>query len=233
MRTHDQHSQADVTPALALSYLKEGNLRFVNNLKLNRNLLQQVNETTEGQWPFATILSCIDSRTSAELVFDQGLGDIFSIRIAGNVLNDDILGSMEYACKVAGSKLILVLGHSRCGAVTGACKGMEMGHLSGLLDKIQPAIDSVRGTNTQSEDSPDFVQQVTEQNVQNAVNAIRERSSILRELEDAGRIMITGAMYSVERGVVEFLDPGLWNSRQAAKPFSLRDDIRGTVAVPR
>ena len=207
MRTHNQHTQADVTPALALSYLKEGNQRFISNLKLNRNLLQQVNETTEGQWPFAAILSCIDSRTSAELVFDQGLGDIFSIRIAGNVLNDDILGSMEYACKVAGSKLILVLGHSRCGAVNGACKGVELGHLSGLLHKIEPAVEAVRRLSAdKTDDSPEFVQKVTEMNVQNTVTAIRERSSILRELEEEGRIMIVGAIYSVERGVVDFFD---------------------------
>ena len=138
MRTHNKESQSIITPAIALQILKEGNQRFVNNLKYNRNLLQQVNETRDGQWPFAVILSCIDSRTSAELIFDQGLGDIFSVRIAGNITNEDILGSMEFACKVAGSKLIVVLGHTKCGAVKGACDHVEMGNLTALLSKLQP-----------------------------------------------------------------------------------------------
>ena len=140
MRTLNKELQERITPQLALEILKEGNHRFVQNLKVNRNLLEQVNETRDGQWPFATVLSCIDSRTSAELIFDQGLGDIFSIRIAGNIINDDILGSMEFACKVAGSKFIVVLGHTKCGAIKGACDNVAMGHLSGLLQKIQPAI---------------------------------------------------------------------------------------------
>src|SRR6187402_3978726 len=140
MRTHSKETQSSLTPDLALQILKDGNKRFLNNLKANRNLLQQVNETSEGQFPFATILSCIDSRTSAELIFDQGLGDIFSIRIAGNIVNTDILGSMEFACKVAGSKLIVVLGHTKCGAVKGACDHVEMGNLTELLSKIQPSV---------------------------------------------------------------------------------------------
>lgn len=135
MRTFNKELQKEVTPALALELLKNGNERFVNNLKANRNLLEQVNQTRDGQWPFATILSCIDSRTSAELIFDQGLGDVFSIRIAGNIVNTDILGSMEFACKVAGSKLIVVLGHTKCGAVKGACDHVEMGNLTELLSK--------------------------------------------------------------------------------------------------
>ena len=143
MITQTKESQNNMSPELALEYLKEGNARFVNNLKADRNLLEQVKETGAGQFPFATILSCIDSRVSAELVFDQGVGDIFSIRIAGNVLNEDILGSMEFACKVAGSKLILVLGHNRCGAVGGAIDQVELGNLTTLLNKIKPAIDSV------------------------------------------------------------------------------------------
>ena len=140
MRTQTLETQSSMTPATALQYLKEGNQRFVNNLKASRNLLKQVNETREGQWPFAVILSCIDSRTSAELIFDQGLGDVFSIRIAGNVVNTDIIGSIEFACKVAGSRLIVVLGHSKCGAVKGACDHLEMGSLTELLSKIQPAV---------------------------------------------------------------------------------------------
>src|SRR6187551_2755168 len=130
MRTHNKESQSNMTPPMAMEILKDGNKRFVSNLKFNRNLLQQVNETCDGQFPFAVILSCIDSRTSAELIFDQGLGDIFSIRIAGNILNDDILGSMEFACKLAGSKLIAVLGHTKCGAIQGACKQVKLDHLS-------------------------------------------------------------------------------------------------------
>ena len=130
MHAHSKETQSNLTPELALQYLREGNDRFVKNLRANRNLLQQVNDTRDGQYPFATILSCIDSRTSAELIFDQGLGDIFSIRIAGNVLNDDILGSMEFATKVVGTKIILVLGHTNCGAIKGACDNVELGHLS-------------------------------------------------------------------------------------------------------
>src|SRR5918998_1773622 len=140
MRTLTKELQEKITPKQALEILKEGNKRFMHNLKVNRNLLEQVNETRDGQWPFAVVLSCIDSRTSAELIFDQGLGDIFSIRIAGNVINDDILASMEFACKIAGSRFIVVLGHTKCGAIKGACQGVEMGHLSTLLDKIKPAV---------------------------------------------------------------------------------------------
>ena len=141
MHTLTKILQSEITPEIALKLLKHGNMRFVNNWKVNRNLLQQVNDTKEGQHPFAVILSCIDSRTSAELVFDQGLGDIFSIRIAGNILNEDILGSMEFACKVAGAKIIVVLGHTKCGAIKGACDHVEMGHLTGLLSKIRPVMD--------------------------------------------------------------------------------------------
>lgn len=206
MRTHNKQTQSEVTPALALQYLKEGNHRFVQNLKLNRNLLQQVNETGEGQWPFAAVLSCIDSRTSAELVFDQGLGDIFSIRIAGNILNDDILGSMEFACKVAGSRLVLVLGHTKCGAIVGACNGVELGNLTGLLHKVQPAIEAEQTTaENRTGSNPEFVKRVTELNVEKTVAAVRERSTILQEMEAASEIMIAGAMYSVENGTVQFL----------------------------
>jgi carbonic anhydrase len=141
MKTLTKELQAAISPSMALELLKEGNKRFVNNLKANRNLLQQANETSDGQHPFAVVLSCIDSRTSAELIFDQGLGDIFSVRIAGNIINEDILGSMEFACKLAGSKIIVVLGHSKCGAVKGACDHAEMGNLTALLAKIRPAVD--------------------------------------------------------------------------------------------
>src|SRR2546430_5894361 len=139
MSAHTKKTQAELTPQDALELLKKGNERFVNNIKAHRNLLEQVNETSSGQFPFAAILSCIDSRTSAELIFDQGLGDVFSIRIAGNILNEDILGSMEFACKFAGSKLIVVLGHTKCGAIEGACNNIVSGHITGLLKQIRTA----------------------------------------------------------------------------------------------
>ncbi len=204
MHAHTKETQASLTPQKALDFLKEGNKRFVGNLSLNRNLLQQVNETSEGQFPFAVILSCIDSRTSAELIFDQGLGDIFSVRIAGNVLNEDILGSMEFACGVAGSKLVVVLGHSKCGAVKGACAHVKMGHLTGLLDKIQPSVDNIAGRNLKPDDS-EFVEAVAADNVKRQMKDVLNRSTILRELYEAGKIGIVGGMYSVETGEVEFL----------------------------
>src|SRR5277367_3325150 len=149
MRTHTKDTQESLTPEHALEILKEGNERFVNNIKAHRDLLEQANNTSSGQFPFAAILSCIDSRTSAELIFDQGLGDIFSIRIAGNILNDDILGSMEFACKIAGSKLIVVLGHTKCGAIEGACNNIEIGNITALLSKIKPAIELEKETVTE------------------------------------------------------------------------------------
>lgn len=205
MRTHNKETQATVTPAMALQFLKEGNHRFVNNLKLNRNLLQQVNETREGQWPFAVVLSCIDSRTSAELIFDQGLGDIFSARIAGNVLNDDILGSMEFACKVAGSKLIVVLGHTKCGAIKGACAGVELGQLTGLLDKVKPAIEIAKKKTVHDSGSPEFVEEVAYENVLYHLNDILKRSPILKEMLDEGKIGIAAGMYNLETGEVKFI----------------------------
>lgn len=208
MHTHTHETRELLTPRDALQILKEGNARFTANLKANRNLLQQVNETVDGQWPFATVLSCIDSRTSAELIFDQGLGDIFSIRIAGNFLNDDILGSMEFACHVAGSKLIVVLGHSHCGAIKGACDGVELGHLTGMLAKIQPAVDSIKEPRDAAERcsaNAEFVAEVARANVVGAMHAIPERSDVLRELCDDGAIEIVGGMYDITSGAVEFI----------------------------
>lgn len=182
MKAHTSETQASISPSVALTILKEGNQRFVNNLKTNRNLLQQLNETREGQWPFAVILSCIDSRTSAELIFDQGLGDVFSIRIAGNVVNTDIVGSIEYACKVAGSKLIVVMGHTKCGAVKGACDHIEMGNLTELLAKIQPAVYQETITmdlNKRNSDNGEFVENVSTLNVKRSVKTIIDRSYIL------------------------------------------------------
>ena len=205
MRTHNKESQSTITPQIALDILKDGNKRFVSNLKLNRNLLQQVNETQDGQWPFAVVLSCIDSRTSAELIFDQGLGDVFSVRIAGNIVNEDILGSMEFACKVAGSKLIVVLGHTKCGAVKGACDHVEMGNLTALLSKIRPAVDDEIVTKAErNSKNGEFVENVATINVRRTVNAVMERSHILHEMIENGEIGICGAMYNVESGVVDF-----------------------------
>jgi carbonic anhydrase len=207
MRTHTQETQNSLTPDLALEILREGNSRFVNNLKANRNLLQQVNETAEGQFPFATVLSCIDSRTSAELIFDQGLGDIFSIRIAGNIVNDDILGSMEFGCKVAGSKLLLVLGHSKCGAIKGACDDVKLGNLTHLLEKVKPAIDS-ESTTTENRTSKNsaYVQNVADLNVHLTLARVRKESPILAEMADKGEIRIVGGMYDVESGQVTFYE---------------------------
>lgn len=207
MHTHSKETQNTLTPDLAIEILKEGNDRFIKNLKANRNLLQQVNETSEGQFPFATILSCIDSRTSAELIFDQGLGDIFSIRIAGNILNEDILGSMEFATKIVGTKVILVLGHTKCGAIVGACNHVEMGNLTTLLNKIQPAIDAEKTTKENRIGSnASFVKNVTDLNVHLTIERIRRESPIIADLEKEGKIKIVGGLYDVETGKVNFFE---------------------------
>jgi carbonic anhydrase len=203
MRTLTKELQAEISPSQALQLLKDGNSRFVNNLKFNRNLLQQVNETMEGQHPFAVILSCIDSRTSAELVFDQGLGDVFSVRIAGNVLNEDILGSMEFACKVAGAKIIVVLGHTKCGAIKGACDHVKMGNLTGLLNKIQPVIDRTPYTNGTVYAYPNAV---AANNVHYVMDEIAKRSPIIEEMVKAHEIAIVGGMYDIETGIVDFYE---------------------------
>ena len=205
MKTVTKEMQAAITPSMALGLLKEGNKRFVNNLKVNRNLLQQANETSDGQHPFAVILSCIDSRTSAELIFDQGLGDIFSVRIAGNVINEDILGSMEFGCKVAGSKIIVVLGHTKCGAVKGACDHVEMGNLTALLAKIRPAVDDETTTvENRNSNNVEFVENVATINVKRTVKSIMERSTILKEMITKGQIGIIGGIHDISTGVVTF-----------------------------
>lgn len=199
-------TQQSLTPAKVLELLKEGNERFVNNLKSNRNLLEQINDTRKGQFPIAIILSCMDSRTSVELIFDQGLGDVFSARVAGNVINDDILGSMEYACKLAGSKLIVVLGHSHCGAVKGACANVELNHLSGLLHKIKPAVDAVQAEESAeiSAGNHEHVQKVADKNVQLTVEQIKSKSPLLDAMLQSGEIGIVGGMYDIETGKVKF-----------------------------
>ncbi len=209
MIVHTQETQASTTPKRALEFLREGNSRFVNNLKVNRDLLQQANETRDGQWPFATVLSCIDSRTSAELIFDQGLGDIFSIRIAGNIINTDILGSMEFACNVAGSKLLVVLGHTRCGAIKGACDHVEMGNLTELLAKLQPAIYQERtflDPAQRSASNPEFVEKVARINVLRSVKAVIERSFILEQLVEEQKIGVVGGIHDLDTGVVSFFE---------------------------
>jgi carbonic anhydrase len=224
MKTHTQETQAQITPRKALEILQEGNDRFIKNLKANRNLLQQANETKEGQWPFATILSCIDSRTSAELIFDQGLGDVFSVRIAGNVVNTDILGSMEFACKLAGSKLIVVLGHSKCGAIKGACDHVEMGNLTELLSKIQPAVYQEKTTKSdRSSKNASFVENVASINVKRTVKSIIERSFILEQMVENGQIGVVGAMHDIETGKVTFYTDVMFIRDDKNPKFSVAD----------
>lgn len=207
MKAHTKETQATLTPEKALNFLKEGNKRFQNNLKANRNLLEQVNDTRDGQFPFAVILSCIDSRVSAELVFDQGLGDIFSVRIAGNFVNEDILGSIEYGCKVAGSKLVVVLGHTSCGAVKGACDNVELGNITSLVSKIKPAVAAVKEPKDASQrnsSNTEFVNEVSKTNVHHTLENMRKQSPLLTEMEADGDIKIVGAMYNVSTGEVTF-----------------------------
>ena len=225
MKAHTSETQATVTPALALQFLKEGNARFVNNLRASRDLLQQANQTRDGQWPFATIVSCIDSRTSAELIFDQGLGDIFSVRIAGNVVNTDIIGSLEFACHVAGSKLIVVLGHSSCGAIKGACDHVELGNLTELLSKIQPAVYQENQTTDparRNSKNATFVENVADLNVRRSVQAIVNRSTILEHLIAEGKVGIIGGKHDLATGAVSFFDD-TWLHDEA----SMRNAVAG------
>lgn len=211
MKAHTLETQTSITPDKALEFLKEGNARFVNNLKVNRNLLEQVNDTREGQWPFAVVLSCIDSRTSAELIFDQGLGDIFSVRIAGNFVNQDILGSMEFGCNVAGSKLIVVLGHTKCGALKGGLdaakiEGLGMDNLNHLIYHFDPIINEIiKEGEERSSKNEDLLERLNHHNVQHALADIRHNSTTLRNLEKEGKIKIVGANYCVETGVVTWV----------------------------
>ena len=207
MKTLTKEMQSAITPSVALEILKDGNKRFVSNLKINRNLLQQANETSDGQHPFAVILSCIDSRTSAELIFDQGLGDVFSVRIAGNIVNEDILGSMEFGCKVVGAKIIVVLGHTKCGAVKGACDNVALGNLTGLIAKIKPAVDqeSVTAENRNSSNGV-FVENVAELNVSLSVKNILLKSPIIADMVKNGDIGIVGGIHDITTGEVKFFE---------------------------
>ena len=207
MKAKTKATQDQMSPVSALKELVEGNKRFVEKKQLNRDLMQQVAETSTGQYPFATVLSCIDSRVSSELIFDQGIGDIFSVRIAGNFVNEDILGSMEFACKLAGTKLILVLGHTACGAVKGACDHARLGNLTALINKIEPAVAAVKEPAEESmrnSSNPTFVNDVAAMNVKMTIEAIRTQSQVLKEMEDAGTIHIVGGMYDISTGKVTF-----------------------------
>jgi len=207
MKTLTKEMQNAISPSKALDLLKEGNRRFVNNLKINRNLLQQANETSDGQHPFAVILSCIDSRTSAELIFDQGLGDVFSVRIAGNIVNEDILGSMEFGCKVAGAKIIVVLGHTKCGAIKGACDNVELGNLTSLISKIKPAVDQETATSdNRTSSNASFVENVAELNVSLSVKNILLKSPIIAEMVKNDQIGIVGGVHDISTGEVKFFE---------------------------
>ncbi len=207
MNAHTKDTQDKVTPQLAKNTLVEGNTRFVQGQQAGRDLMSQVKQTSTGQYPFATVLSCIDSRVSSELIFDQGIGDIFSVRIAGNFVNEDILGSMEFACKLAGTKLVVVLGHTACGAVKGACDHARLGNLTALINKIEPAVEAVTEPTDESQRNSsniDFVNEVAKKNVYMTIDNIRESSQVLKEMEDAGEIEIVGGMYDIKTGEVIF-----------------------------
>ncbi len=208
MKAHTKQTQEAMSPDAALKALKDGNNRFVTNTQVSRDLMQQVADTSTGQYPFATVLHCIDSRVSAELVFDQGIGDLFSIRIAGNFVNEDILGSMEFATKLAGTKIVVILGHTACGAVKGACDYAKMGNLTGMLEKITPAVTAVTepaDTSMRTSSNIDFVNRVAVKNVHMAIDNLRAKSPVLKEMEATGEIKVVGAMYHIENGQVTFL----------------------------
>lgn len=208
MKAQTKETQAIMTPDTSLQVLKDGNERFMNNTQITRDLLDQVSDTSTGQYPYATILSCIDSRVSSELIFDQGIGDIFSVRIAGNFVNEDILGSMEFACKLAGTKLVVVLGHTACGAVKGACDHARLGNLTALINKIEPAVEAVTEPADESlrnSKNIEFVNNVAVKNVEMTIENIRTQSPVLAEQERNGEIKIVGGMYDINTGKVTFL----------------------------
>ncbi len=235
MKAHTSETQRTITPQKALQFLKEGNARFVGNLKVNRNLLQQANETREGQWPFAVILSCIDSRTSSELIFDQGLGDIFSVRVAGNIVNTDVIGSLEFACKLAGSKLIVVLGHTSCGAIKGACDHVELGNLTELLSKVQPAVYEEAETTdpaARTSSNSKFVENVANLNIRRSVRTIVNRSFILEQMIASGDVAIVGAKHDLASGQVTFFDE-TWIADRPALETNVRQVTRRPAVAAR
>lgn len=201
MKAQTKDTQQTFTPESVIETLKSGNERFVANQKVTRDLNGQVNDTSAGQFPFAVVLSCIDSRVPAEIIFDQGIGDIFSVRVAGNVVNEDVLGSIEYGCKVAGSKSVVVLGHTKCGAVTAACKHVELGNITALLNKIQPAVAKVN----KPEVTAESIEETAITNVELSIEQIKAESPILAEMEQNGEINIVGASYDVATGKVTFI----------------------------
>lgn len=206
MKNHYWESRQSMTPQKALQFLREGNQRFINNLTVNRNLLQLINETADNQFPFAAILSCSDSRLSSEIIFDQSLGDIFSVRLAGNIASINAIGSLEYSCKFLGSKLVVVMGHTSCGAVKGACDGIQMDNLNAILDHIYPSVKA-EGTTLHDRTSHNkaFVNNVARLNVQHTIDIVLHNSPLIRSMLQAGEIGLSGAMYDVETGLVEFL----------------------------
>ncbi|MCY1522207.1 Carbonic anhydrase 2 [compost metagenome] len=196
----------ELTPNDALTILMDGNTRFVNGISKNKNFLSRVEETGNQQKPFAAILSCMDSRAPVEILFDQGIGDVFSVRIAGNVVSENVLGSLEYAVGVSGSKLIMVMGHTNCGAVKGACDHVEFGNLTGLLNKIQPAVTAGNAGDGEKNSKNDaFVEDVTRLNIQNSINSILQQSEVIKKLTEEGKISLVGAVYNVSKGTVEML----------------------------
>ena len=207
MKAHYWEDRMSMTAEKALEFLKEGNKRFLNNLSVNRNTLQLINETAEKQFPFAAVLSCSDSRVPVELVFDQGLGDVFSVRLAGNIASLNAIGSIEYALTILGSKLVLVLGHSSCGAVSAACDDIKMDNLNELLAHIHPAVDAETTTmDNRNSKNKDFVNNVGWLNVRHQIDLIMNTSPLIREAVNKGEVIITGAMYDIITGKVDFLD---------------------------
>ncbi len=205
MKALTKIDQDNLNPEQALNLLKEGNKRFLENKEVDRNLLGQVQDTSSGQYPFACVLGCIDSRVPSELVFDQGIGDIFNVRIAGNFVNTDILGSMEFACQVAGSKLIVVLGHTACGAIKGACDHVELGNLTAMLKNFDGVLESVSYEGDRSSKNKEFVDLVTEKNVHDTIAKIKKESPVINTLVESGEVAIAGAIYDVGSGAVNFL----------------------------
>ena len=203
MKALTKSTQEQITPSAALQMLIDGNARFVQNKMIQRDLKEQIADTSEGQFPFAAILSCIDSRVPAEIVFDQGIGDVFSARVAGNIVNEDVLGSIEYACKVAGSKIVVVMGHTKCGAVTAACKNVELGNITALLSKIKPVVKKYSTGVVMDEET---IERVAVQNVLFSIEAMKSDSPILVEMVESNEILIVGAIYNVSNGQVKIID---------------------------
>ena len=202
--TQTSQSQMEMTPEMAIQIMTNGNARFVQGNPLNRDLHSQVKETANGQYPFAAVVSCIDSRIPTEVIFDQGIGDIFNARVAGNFVNEDILGSLEFACKLAGSKVIVVMWHTSCGAVKGACDHAKLGNLTQMLEKISPAVNAIETAPDvdRSSKNLDFVNKVSEKNVELTIENIKLHSPVLNEMLQNNKIKIIGAMYDVKTGMV-------------------------------